>query len=92
MIEETITDGLGNEITLKYDDTTDQVSIRNTGIDGEFRFIYLNTAMLDPADKVITIFGIDGPEEWENFTDNSGRVAMQVFWDTNKVDKETRGL
>ena len=91
MVEETITDNLGNSLTLRYDDVNDQITIRNTGIDGEFRFIYLNAAVLDP-DRAITIFGIDGPEEWESFTDNLGRVTMQLFWDTNKVDKETRGL
>ncbi len=90
MIEETMFDGLGNSITLKYDDTTDEITVRNTGIDGEFRVMYLNTAVLDP-DRAITVVGIDGPDAWEGFTDNSGRVAMQLFWDTHKVDKETRG-
>jgi hypothetical protein len=53
--------------------------------------MYLNSAMIDP-DRAITIVDVDGPEEWEGFTDDLGRATMQLFWDTNKIDKETRGL
>ena len=91
MVEETITDSLGNSLTLRYDDVNDQVSIRNTGMDGEFRLIYLNPAMLVP-DNVITVVDVDGPEEWEGFTDDLGRGQMKLFWETHKIDKETRGL
>lgn len=91
MVEETINDGEGNFITLRYDETTDQVTIRNTAVDGEFRVIYLNPAMMVP-DNVITVADVDGPEEWEGFTNDLGRHQMRIFWDTHKVDKETRGL
>jgi hypothetical protein len=91
MVEETITDGLGNFITLRYNDENDQVTIKNTGIDGEFRIVYLNPAMLVP-DNVITIEGINGPEQWEGFTDNTGRNFIGLFWGVHKIDKETRGL
>jgi hypothetical protein len=91
MVEETITDNLGNSLTLRYDDVNDQITIRNTGIDGEFRVVYLNEAMLDPY-HVVTINEVRGPEEWEGFTDDLGRTVIQNFWDTHKVNKETRGL
>lgn len=91
MVEETITDGLGNSLTLRYDNVNDQVSIRNTGMDGEFRVLYLNPSMVDPY-HVITVVDVNGPEEWEGFTDDLGRGTMQIFWDTHKVDKETRGI
>jgi hypothetical protein len=91
MVEETITDNLGNSLTLRYDDVNDQITIRNTNIDGEFRVVYLNEAMLDPY-HVVTINEVRGPEEWEGFTDDLGRTVIQNFWDTHKVDKETRGL
>jgi hypothetical protein len=91
MVEENITDNLGNSLTLRYDDVNDQITIRNTGIDGEFRVVYLNEAMLDPY-HVVTINEVRGPEEWEGFTDDLGRTVIQNFWDTHKVDKETRGL
>jgi hypothetical protein len=91
MVEETIIDNLGNSLTLRYDDVNDQITIRNTGIDGEFRVVYLNDAMLDPY-HVVTINEVRGPEEWEGFTDDLGRTVIQNFWDTHKVDKETRGL
>jgi hypothetical protein len=91
MVEETITDNLGNSLTLRYDNVNDQITIRNTGIDGEFRVVYLNEAMLDPY-HVVTIDEVRGPEEWEGFTDDLGRTVIQNFWDTHKVNKETRGL
>jgi hypothetical protein len=43
-------------------------------------------------DNVITVVDVDGPEEWEGFTDDLGRGQMKLFWDTHKIDKETRGL
>lgn len=91
MVEETITDGLGNFITLRYDDVNDKVTIKNTGIDGEFREIYLNDAP-SVDDNVITIEGINGPDQWSGFTDNLGRSQMGIFWNTYKVDKLTKGL
>ena len=91
MVEETINDGEGNFITFRYDETNDQVMIRNTAIDGEFRIMYLNPAMLLP-DSVITVVDVDGPEEWEGFTNDIGRHQMQIFWDTHKIYKDTRGL
>ena len=89
MLEETITDTLGNSLTLRYDDVNDQVSIRNTGIDGEFRLIHLNPAMLVP-DNIITVADVNGPEEWDSFTDDIGRGKMKLFWDTHKINKETQ--
>ena len=91
MVEETITDGLGNFITLRYNDENDQVTIKNTGIDGEFRIVYLNAAMSVP-DNVITIEGINGPEQWEGFTDNTGRNFIGLFWLNHKIDQVTKGL
>jgi hypothetical protein len=89
MLEETITDTLGNSLTLRYDDVNDQVSIRNTGIDGEFRLIHLNPAML-VSDDIITVADVNGPEEWDSFTDDIGRGKMKLFWDTHKINKETQ--
>lgn len=91
MVEENITDGLGNSITLRYDETNDEVTIKNTGIDGEFRVMYLNPAMSVP-DNVITIEGINGPVQWEGYTDDFGRSQMGIFWSTHKIDQQTRGL
>ena len=89
MLEETITDTVGNSLSLRYDDVNDQVSIRNTGIDGEFRLIHLNPAMLVP-DNIITVADVNGPEEWDSFTDDIGRGKMKLFWDTHKINKETQ--
>ena len=43
-------------------------------------------------DSVITVVDVDGPEEWEGFTNDIGRHQMKIFWDAHKIDKETRGL
>lgn len=91
MIEQVINDGLSNIITLRYDDTTDTITVKNNGVDESFHEMYLNDAV-DVIDKVITIEGTVGPEEWEGYTDNYGRDQLQIFWDTNKLDKETRGF
>lgn len=91
MVEETMTDGLGNFLTLRYNSENDQVTIRNTGVDGEFRIVYLNDAESVP-DNVITIEDIRGPELWEGFSDDTGKSFMCTFWDTHKIDKTTKGL
>jgi len=91
MIEQVINDGLGNVITMKYDNTTDKVLIKNSGVHEEFRQVYLNPDV-DIIESVITIEDTNGPDEWNDYTDDHGRFEMQLFWDTHKVDKVTRGL
>lgn len=91
MVEEVINDGLGNVITLKYDNTTDKVLVKNSGVNENFREIYLN-ADADVIEAVITIEDTNGPDDWNNYTDDFGRSEMQLFWETHKLDKVTRGL
>jgi hypothetical protein len=91
MIEQVINDGLGNVITLRYDNTTDKVTIKNSGVNENFLEIYLNDA-IDLVEAVITVEDKNGPDDWNNYTDDLGRAEMQLFWDTHKVDKVTRGL
>lgn len=91
MVEEVINDGLGNVITLKYDDTTDKVLVKNSSIHENFREIYLNPDA-DVIEAVITIEDTNGPDDWNNYTDDFGRSEMQLFWETHKLDKVTRGL
>jgi hypothetical protein len=91
MVEKTITDGLENVITLKYDDVNDRITIKNTGVDDEFHLVYLNPD-IDVIDNVVTILGINGSEQWEGFTDDFGRLEIIDFWETNKIDKTTRGI
>lgn len=91
MIEEVINDGLGNIITLKYDNTADKVLVKNSGINENFRQIYLNDSS-GLIEDVITIEDTNGPDDWNNYTDDFGRSEMQLFWETHKLDKITRGL
>lgn len=90
MEEKTITDGFGSILTLKYDNTTDQITIKNSKIDDEFHLVYLNSDV-DVIENVITIVGVNGPEQWGEFTDDFGREEIQIFWETHKIDKITRG-
>jgi hypothetical protein len=45
--------------------------------------------MLIP-DNIITVADVNGPEEWDSFTDDFGRGKMKLFWDTHKINKETQ--
>lgn len=91
MIEQVINDGLGNVITLRYDDSTDSVLVKNSNVHEDFRRIYLNDSS-EIVEEVITIENTNGPDEWTNYTDEFGRWELQLFWDTHKQDKVTRGL
>jgi hypothetical protein len=90
-MEKIINDGLDNVITLRYDETTDKVTVNNDGIHVDFREVYLNE---DPGivENVITIQDTNGGDEWENYTDDYGRTELQLFWETHKKNKEIRGL
>lgn len=91
MVEQLINDGLGNEIILKYDDTTDKVLIKNSGVNENFREVYLNNS-IELIEDVITIEDTNGPDEWNRYTDDFGRLEIQLFWEEYKKDKVTRGL
>lgn len=91
MEELVINDELGNVITLKYDSATDKVLIKNSGIHENFRQVYLNSDK-DVIEKVITIEDTNGPGEWNSYTDDFVKMDIQLFWDTHKIDKDTRGL
>jgi hypothetical protein len=91
MVEQIINDGLGNIITLRYDDTTDTVLVKNNNIHENFREVYLNDSS-EVIEDVITIENTNGVGEWDSYTDDFGKVELKLFWDTHKVDKVTRGL
>jgi hypothetical protein len=91
MVEQIINDGLGNSITLKYDSDTDKVLVKNSGVNENFREIHLNDS-IEVIEDVITIEDTNGPDEWTNYTDDFGRMEMQLFWDEHKKNKVTRGL
>jgi hypothetical protein len=91
MVEQIINDGLGNIITLRYDETTDTVLVKNNNIHENFREIYLNDSE-DVIEDVITIENTNEVGEWDSYTDDFGKVELKLFWDDHKVDKVTRGL
>lgn len=91
MVEQIVNDGLGNVLTLKYDELTDTVYVKNSNIHDNFLRIYLNDDS-DVVEDVITIEDMNGPNQWNNYTDNFGRSEMHLFWAEHKIDKVTRGL
>ena len=91
MVEQIINDGLGNIITLRYDDTTDTVLVKNNNIHENFREIYLNDSS-EVIEDVITIENTNEVGEWDSYTDDFGKIELKLFWDEHKVDKVTRGL
>jgi hypothetical protein len=91
MVEQIINDGLGNIITLRYDETTDTVLVKNNNIHENFREIYLNDSS-EVIEDVITIENTNEVGEWDSYTDDFGKIELKLFWDEHKVDKVTRGL
>jgi hypothetical protein len=90
-MQKIVNDGLGNVITLRYEEATDKVTVNNDGIHVDFREIYLNDAP-ELVEKVITIQDMNGIGEWEAYTDDYGRTELQLFWETHKKNQVIRGL
>jgi hypothetical protein len=85
-MEQTITDSLGNEITIIYDETTDKLTVKNPAVDEDFHEV---TRMeLSKPDMVVEIEGISGPDSWESWSDEETRNVLVQIWDENKKDKE----
>jgi hypothetical protein len=83
-MEKIITDSLNNTITMKYDESTDSVTVKNSGISDTFMEVTRNKAE-GVIDDVIML------EEFKNYpdwSDDLGKRELRAFWDENKKDKE----
>jgi hypothetical protein len=85
-MEQTITDSLGNEITVIYDETTDTLTVKNPAVDEDFHEV--TRVELSKPDMVIEIEGITGPDSWESWSDMETRNVLVQIWEENKKDKE----
>lgn len=84
-MEQTLTDSLNNTIVFKYEESTDSVFVKNSGVSGEFMAVTKNN-----SESVIDLDVIMIPEflEYDTWSDNQTRVDLKLFWDENKKDKE----
>lgn len=85
-MEKKITDSLGNEITLVYDETTDSVTVNNPAVDGDFHEITRN--QLSKPELVLEIEGISGEGSWEEWSDLDTRNEVVEFWLENKKNQD----
>ena len=83
-MEKIITDSLNNTITMKYDESNDSVTVKNSGVSDVFMEVTRNRAE-GVVDVVIML------EEYRNYpdwSDDFGKGELRAFWDENKKDKE----
>ena len=85
-MEQKITDTLGNEITLQYDETTDTVTVNNPAVDNEFHEI--TRSEISKPDMVLEIEGIEGEGSWEGWSDDATRNEVVKFWMENKKNQD----
>jgi hypothetical protein len=85
-MEQTITDSLGNDITIIYDETTDTLTVKNPAVDEDFHGV----TRLDSSkpEMVIVIEGTDGPDSWESWSDEQTRQTLAQIWLDNKKNQE----
>lgn len=81
-MEQTLTGASGNIITLKYDESTDTVSVKNTLVGDSFMNVLRNDAEgVDPHTLMIEGYNIS------NWDDEESRVQLFNFWEINKINK-----
>ena len=85
-MEQKVTDSLGNEITIIYDETTDTVTVTNPAVDEDFHEV--RRMQLSNPDMVVEIEGLSGEGSWETWSDHETRELVVQTWLENKKDKE----
>lgn len=85
-MEQKVTDSLGNEITIIYDETTDTVTVNNPAVDEDFHEV--RRMQLSKPDMVVEIEGLSGEGSWETWSDHETRELVVQTWLENKKDKE----
>lgn len=85
-MEQIITDSLGTEITLTYDETTDKVMVLNPVFDADF--CEVGRLQESKPDMVIIIEKLTGEDSWETWSDHETRSEVVQFWMDNKKNQE----
>jgi hypothetical protein len=71
-MEKIITDSLNNTITMKYDETNDLISVKNSAV----RDVFMEVIKKTP-DYL----------EYDTWSDDITRIELKLFWDLYKVTK-----
>jgi hypothetical protein len=86
-MEQTLTDTLGNTVTLTYDAGTDVVKVKNNGVDSDFREV-TRELQWNP-DLVLQLEIVTGDDDgWDNYSDDETRGLIRQFWLDNKVNQD----
>jgi|Laugresu1bdmlbsd_1035121.scaffolds.fasta_scaffold01183_10 hypothetical protein len=86
-MEQTLTDSLGNTITLTYDAGTDVVKVKNSGVDTDFREVS-REATWNP-ELVLQMQIVEGIDDgWDTYSDIETRDLIRQFWLDNKVNQD----
>jgi hypothetical protein len=80
-METTITDSLGNTITMKYDTDTDSVFVKNSLIGDTFMEVTKNTAVTED------VIMMEDHKDYSNWSDLDTRDKLREFWDEHKKTK-----
>lgn len=86
-MEQTLTDTLGNTVTLTYDAGTDVVKVKNNGVDSDFREV-TRESQWNP-DLVLQLEIVTGDDDgWDTYSDDETRGLIRQFWLDNKVNQD----
>lgn len=86
-MEQTLTDTLGNTVTLTYDAGTDVVKVKNNGVDSDFREV-TRESQWNP-DLVLQLEIVTGDDDgWDTYSDTETRDLIRQFWLDNKVNQD----
>jgi len=80
-METTITDSLGNTITMKYDTDTDSVFVKNSLIGDTFMEVTKNTSVTED------VIMMEDHKDYSNWSDLDTRHQLRSFWDEHKKTK-----
>lgn len=86
-MEQTLTDSLGNTITLTYDAGTDVVKVKNSGVDADFREVTRESTW--NPELVLQMEIVEGIDDgWDTYSDVETRDLIRQFWMDNKVNQD----
>jgi hypothetical protein len=86
-MEQTLTDSLGNTITLTYDAGTDVVKVKNSGVDTDFREVTRESTW--NPELVLQMEIVEGIDDgWDTYSDIETRDLIRQFWMDNKVNQD----
>jgi hypothetical protein len=82
-MENTVTDSLNNQITMKYEESNNMVYVKNSGVDEEFYPVLMDKDVtFDGQPEPVNIMKIVGTV-WDDWSDLQTRVLLRAFYENN---------